>query len=122
MRKSILLFIIFSLLAASLCSENGLEYLDLEDSGCLETETESESLTREVCNKRKAATSGFDCCYFEIEVSGAKTNSCVGAKKSKAGDIVDAYEDADAGKVSIECEASMMKYFALLALVSLFLF
>ena len=121
MRKCILLFTIATLLAASFCSYD--EWVDDKDRGC---DPNGDETTRDVCNKRTAAASGYDCCLFSVTVSGANTtNSCIAAKKSKAGKIVDEMKDEDltgTAKVTLECESSMIKYFTLFSILSLFLF
>ena len=120
MRKCILLFKIATLLEASFCSTDSL--FDLNDSGCALDEDET---TREVCNKRNATASGYDCCLLSITVSEVKSDSCIAAKKSKAGKIVDEFKDEDltkTAKVTLECESSMIKYFTLFSILSLFLF
>ena len=121
MRKCILLFTIATLLAASFCSSSDW---DNGDSGC-SLDGDSIETTRDVCNKRTAAASGYDCCLLSGTFEGKKTVSCVAAMKSKAGKIVDEMKDEDltgTAKVTLECESSMIKYFTLFSLLSLFLF
>ena len=83
MRKCILLFTIATLLAASFCSSSDW---DLGDIGCSLGEDEP---TKDVCNKRNATASGYDCCLLSGTVEGKKTVSCIAAMKSKEGEIVD---------------------------------
>ena len=121
MRKCILLFTIATLLAASFCSSSDW---DNGDSGC-SLDGDSIETTRDVCNKRTAAASGYDCCLLSGTVKGKKTVSCIAAKKSKAGEIVDELKeesDKDTKDIKLQCESSMIKYFTLFSLLSLFLF
>ena len=121
MRKFILLFTIATLLAASLCSSSS--WAD-SDAGCsLDGDTLNEP-TREVCNERTASESGYDCCLLSMRVLGARTKTCIAAKKSKAGKIVDEINDLEGttNDITLLCESSMIKYFTLFSLVSLFLF
>ena len=119
MRKCILLFTISTLLAASFFSSDDIIF---SDSGCSLDEDEP---TKDVCNKRNATASGYDCCLLSGTVSGVKTAFCVAANKTKAGEIVDELkEEADetTKDIKLECESSMIKYFTLFSLLSLFLF
>lgn len=125
MRKCILLFTIATLLAASFCSSSDW---DNGDSGC-SLDGDSIETTREVCNKRTAAASGYDCCLLSGTVSGVKTAFCIAANKTKAGEIVDEIkknseeESEETTKdIKLQCESSMIKYFTLFSLLSLFLF
>ena len=123
MRKCILLFTIATLLAASFCSSD--DWVDGDDNGCSpEGDRDNILTTREDCNKRKATESGYDCCLLSGTISGEKVNSCIAAKKSKAGKIVDGYKELDETykDIKLECESSMIKYFTLFSLLSLFLF
>ena len=121
MRKCILLFTIATLLAVSFCSSDN--WVDDKDNGC-SPNGDSIDTTREVCNKRKATDSEYDCCLLSGTVSGEKINSCMAAMKSKAGKIVDGYKELDETykDIKLECESSMIKYFTLFSLLSLFLF
>ena len=126
MRKCILLFTIATLLAASFCSSDASFYssddIIFSDSGCSLDEDEP---TKDVCNKRNATASGYDCCLLSGTFEGKKTVSCVAAMKSKAGKIVDKLkEEADetTKDIKLQCESSMIKYFTLFSLLSLFLF
>ena len=119
MRKCILLFTIATLLAASFCSSSDYDFGDIGCSlGGVET-------TRDVCNKRNATESGYDCCLLSGTVEGKKEVSCIAAMKSKAGEIVDELKeeaDKDTKDIKLQCESSMIKYFTLFSLLSLFLF
>ena len=120
MRKCILLFTIATLLAASFCSYD--EWVDDKDRGC---DPNGDETTRDVCNKRNATASGYDCCLLSGTVSGVKTAFCVAANKTKAGEIVDEIKensDKDTKDIKLQCESSMIKYFTLFSLLSLFLF
>ena len=119
MRKCILLFTIATLLAASFCSSSDW---DNDDIGCSLGGVET---TRDVCNKRNATASGYDCCLLSGTVSGVKTAFCVAANKTKAGEIVDEIKensDKDTKDIKLQCESSMIKYFTLFSILSLFLF
>ena len=123
MRKCILLFTIATLLAASFCSSD--EWVDGDDNGCApEGDRDNILTTREACNKRKATDSEYDCCLFSGTILGEMTKSCIAAKKSKAGKIVDEVKEQSNGtaKITLLCESSMIKYFTLFSLLSLFLF
>ena len=123
MRKCILLFTIATLLAASFCSSSDYDFYNI---GCSLGEDEP---TKDVCNKRNSTESGYDCCLLSGTVSGVKTAFCVAANKTKAGEIVDEIkknseeESEETTKdIKLQCESSMIKYFTLFSLLSLFLF
>ena len=121
MRKCILLFTIATLLAASFCSSD--DWAE-DDGGCFLSGDSLNEPTKDVCNKRNATASGYDCCLLSFTVSEVKSVSCIAAKKSKAGKIVDEVKDLEETykDIKLECESSMIKYFTLFSLLSLFLF
>ena len=117
-------FIILScFLSLSLCAN-----LISNDSGCTLTGDVDVSPSRETCNDRIAKAEGYSCCLLQYKIGAGEYNWCYAAKKKKAKDIV---KESKSGitedgihlsDVSLLCESSMIRFYTLLALISLFLF
>ena len=117
-------FIILScFLSLSLCAN-----LINNDSGCTLTGDVDVSPSRETCNDRIAKAEGYSCCLLQYKIGAGEYNWCYAAKKKKAKDIVKESKSGTTedgiplSDVSLLCESSMIRFYTLLALISLFLF
>ena len=127
--RTLLVLICLSCFLSFVRCELDVDGIDMTDEGC-SIEGDSTTIpTVDECFKRNATNTEYNCCLSDFKSSNADNNtSCMPVKKSKVKDIIsdieDTYKKLDIKdlKISIDCEASMLKLYSMIALMLLLVF
>lgn len=112
-------FIIFALLFVFVLNDNLSDYIYTGDKADECDGYNESNASVENCNSITFSDSDYKCCFESGKsIDGEDYKECGAYKKSKVKKIIDAYEEAGAKDVSIDCSSNYLSK-ALIILLSL---